>query len=102
MFIQQGDVLIKSTKGIKGNKLNHLTIAEGEATGHHHSVSCTTTELYQEQRCDILDRNFHVLVVSEPTTLNHQEHGTIEVAPGTYWVVRQREYDGEKERRVID
>ena len=31
--------------------------------------------------------------VVDPTTLTHEEHATIDLTPGTYKVLRQREYD---------
>ena len=37
------------------------------------------------------------------TTLDHQEHGSIVLAPGDYRVTRQREYQpGELPRQVAD
>jgi hypothetical protein len=90
---RQGDVLLtkidkdvdlSTAKPIKPRN-GRLILAEGEATGHHHSVDCQTAGLF-----DLTGKT--VLVVSEPTTLDHQEHGTIEIAPGQYWVTRQREY----------
>jgi hypothetical protein len=42
------------------------------------------------------------VVVEDVSQLTHQEHGTITVEPGTYEVVRQREWSDEEERRVRD
>lgn len=39
VMIQQGDVIVVRVLGIKGKKLNHLTLAKGEATGHHHTIT---------------------------------------------------------------
>lgn len=75
-------------------------VAYGEATGHHHVI---------EGECDVLENLFGFVVkVAEPNTakLVHigNEHETIEITPGIYWIPReaQVEYDGEEERRVCD
>ena len=98
--IRQGDVYLVRADGVKpeGKKVRpqngRLILAEGEATGHHHSVDAAV--------CDLFSGDKPVLVVREPTTLDHQEHGAIEVEPGTYWVVRQREYTPQAIVRVRD
>lgn len=94
---RQGDVLLISTdKAPEGKPVkaeNGLVIlARGEATGHHHSVPETMCTLFGND----------VLVVNEPTQISHQEHGAIEIAPGNYWVVRQRMYQRKKIVRVQD
>jgi hypothetical protein len=97
--VRQGDVLLipcdeRPTGTASEPKGGRVILAEGEATGHHHSVPATV--------CDLFDGARPVLVVREPATLTHQEHGAIEIAPGTYWVVRQREYTPAAIRRVMD
>lgn len=100
-MFRQGDVLLipcnVSMDGAKEIKPRNgrLILAEGEATGHHHSVDYQTAGLF-----DFSGKT--VMVVTEPTTLTHQEHGAIEVMPGQYWVVRQREYTPQAIRRVMD
>ena len=37
--IRQGDVISIPVKQAEGEKLNHLTLAEGEVTGHKHRIS---------------------------------------------------------------
>jgi hypothetical protein len=73
-----------------------VILAYGEVTGHHHSLSAETSTLYRVE-----DRGM-MLEVREPSILEHQEHGPINVAPGVYWVVRQREYTPGAVRRVFD
>jgi hypothetical protein len=99
--IRQGDVfLTKAPDGTQpeGKRIKarngRLILAEGESTGHHHSVASTA--------CNLFGGDKPVLVVREHTTLDHQEHGAIEIDPGTYWVVRQREYTPEAIRNVMD
>lgn len=99
--IRQGDVYLKPGEMPEGKckkikaKRGRLILAEGEATGHHHSVSADVAELF-----DFGGKM--ALVVREPATLDHQEHAPIEVQPGTYWVIRQREYSPQEIRRVAD
>jgi hypothetical protein len=102
MQVRQGDVYLTKVGKVdlaQARRIapvnGRLILAEGEATGHHHSVDCQTAGLF-----DLTGKT--VLVVDTPTVLTHQEHGAIEVAPGTYWVTRQREYSPESIRRVID
>lgn len=47
MFYQQGDVLLVPCENIYGKKLDHLTLMEGEATGHAHKVSNGLAELFE-------------------------------------------------------
>jgi hypothetical protein len=42
------------------------------------------------------------LEVVEPVALRHEEHAPIDLAPGVYQVIQQREYSPEEIRRVAD
>lgn len=103
MIIRQGDVFLKKVEKVAvkptGKKVEpqngRLILAFGEATGHHHSVPADVCEMYEDEKATML-------VVNAPTTLDHQEHATIEINPGVYWVVRQREWTDNDERRVMD
>ena len=100
-MIRQGDVLLtmcskfpskaKRIEPINGRNI----LAYGEVTGHNHSVDCAISELFS------IDGK-SVLVVNESTVIEHQEHAAIEVTPGTYWVVHQREYTPQEIVRVRD
>ena len=84
---RQGDVLLKQVTELpEGTRnINTTTIALGEATGHHHT--------FRNGQVQVLEANAILFaVVAEPSQLTHQEHDTITVPPGTYEVVRQREY----------
>ncbi len=94
--IRQGDVLLKSTDNIKGHKLPHLTLAEGEVTGHSHRISKGQAELYQKG--DIL----YLKVLSETATLTHEEHKAIPIPQGNWRVKIQREYEPKGWRYVSD
>lgn len=99
MKLQQGDVLIKKVDyKIKGKKLDHMTLAEGEATGHHHSIVSGLGQLI------MMDNIMHLQVFSETALLKHQEHNEIEIPKGDYRIEIVREYDHfeEEARRVAD
>lgn len=87
MLIQQGDVLIKSTNAVKGKKLNHLTLAQGEATGHHHTITKGDAELYEK------DGTLYLSVKSEEATLTHQEHNPVTIPKGDWEIGIVQEYD---------
>lgn len=98
MLIQQGDVLIKNAKEIKGKKLNHKTLAKGEATGHHHTITEGDVELYEHEGTLFLK------VKSDEATLTHQEHAAVVIPQGEYEIGIVREYDhfSEEAREVQD
>lgn len=97
---RQGDVLVevsdipKDAKRMK--REGRIVLAEGEATGHAHTMEADLVELY-ERKGTLYMRVF------EPAPLIHQEHAAITVAPGTYKVTRQREWsDAQEPRQVLD
>mgnify|MGYP001241837891 CR=1 FL=1 len=97
-YVQQGDVLVVRIAEIKGKKLNHKTLATGEATGHHHTITEGDAELYEQ------DGTMFLRVNSENATLTHQEHKPVILPKGDYEVGRVKEYDhfSEEARRVAD
>jgi hypothetical protein len=98
--LQQGDViLIKVNCDLRqGKKLNHLILAEGEATGHSHQIVSGIATLIAVGNKTIL----HVL--SDYAKLDHEEHKEINVPKGKWEVKKVREYDHFEEeiRQVID
>ena len=98
MLYQQGDVLLQVVSEIKGKKLNHLTLAKGEATGHHHTIAKGNAELYDHEGTLFLRVN------SEEAELTHQEHSTITIPKGDYKIGIVREYDhwAEEAKNVRD
>ena len=95
---QQGDVVLKRVSAIRGKKLNHLTLARGESTGHHHTITEGNAELYEE------NGTLFLRVLSEVAELTHQEHKTLEIPQGDYEIGIVREYNHftEEARRVQD
>lgn len=98
MLYQQGDVLIKAVKEVKGKKLDHLILAQGEATGHCHEIKKGNAELYEEGGV------LYLKVMDDEVKIQHQEHKEISIPKGDYFVRRVREYDhfAEEARNVRD
>jgi hypothetical protein len=89
-MFRQGDVLLLPVEAMPdGERLEpedgRLILARGEATGHHHSVAARDGALVEGAEGVYLR-------IMAPTPLEHQEHTAIWLQPGTYRVVRQREY----------
>lgn len=89
-----GRPAIKNTS--KGEK---AVLALGEVTGHSHQI-VDPGVVAHSMRPDGLAE---FLEVSIPAKVVHEEHSPIELPPGFYRVVHQREYDpAVHERPVID
>lgn len=84
---RQGDLLIKKVDALpKDVKARGGTVlAEGEATGHKHKL--TTGALFESPQGALF------FTLDAPAELVHEEHNTLTFEPGTYEVVRQREYN---------
>ncbi|HBB35812.1 MAG TPA: hypothetical protein DDZ80_06365 [Cyanobacteria bacterium UBA8803] len=94
--IRQGDVILQPIQQTQGKKLTHLTLAEGEVTGHSHRISNGEAELYEQ------DGTLYLRVLSETATLTHEEHKAIQIPQGNWMVRIQREYEPEGWRYVAD
>lgn len=98
--MRQGDVILLPVTHLEmatgSTPLPHLTLAEGEVTGHKHQISQGTAELYE--RNGIL----YLKILSETATLTHEEHQPIVIPQGDWTVRIQREYEPEGWRSVID
>ena len=93
----QGDVLLTPVPSLPEGavKVNTCTLAYGEVTGHHHTLT----------QGDVYTLNGKMWVVApDGTELQHQEHGVIVYPPGVYEVDIQVEVDPFTglERRVQD
>jgi hypothetical protein len=112
---RQGDVLLVPIedvpRGMRSVPLEHgrLVLAHGEVTGHAHAISAGRAELIgrTEDREKLVTAEqaveLYLLVHGdEPVQLVHEEHATIDVDPGRYRIVRQREYAPEANRLVAD
>lgn len=94
--IRQGDVILLPVQQTQGQKLPHLTLAEGEVTGHSHRISQGEAELYEK------DGTLYLRVVSKEATLIHEEHKAISIPQGSWTIRIQREYEPAGWRYVTD
>jgi hypothetical protein len=99
---RQGDVLFKEVKSVpvdgKVRRSGH--ILEGEATGHIHRV-----DQKQLGDADVLDCGaglFMTVTAEGGVSIVHEDHNTLVLPPGSYEIVRQREYSPEEIRNVAD
>ena len=100
---RQGDVWIEKvnhTISKDAKKLNRdagrIVLAYGEVTGHAHAIKSNNAELFEEA-----DGQWY-LSVNGVVTVEHEEHGAIELTTGTYLVGVQRQYTPQAIRRVED
>ncbi len=94
--LRQGDVILVPTDQLNGTKLSHLTLAEGEVTGHRHRISEGEAELYER------DGTLYLKVLSHTALLTHEEHKPISIPQGNWLIRIQREYEPEGWRYVAD
>jgi hypothetical protein len=96
-IIRQGDILLIPSKGlVPGTKLPHLTLAEGEVTGHRHQISGGDAELFEK------DGRLYLKVFSPTAILIHEEHAEVTIPKGNWEIRIQREYSPEGWRYVTD
>jgi len=102
---RQGDVLIVPIKAMPKNveavqrEKGKAVVAHGEATGHVHAVEDVRAALFSDPRTTEV---FMLVAGDAPVALEHEEHNPINVPPGTYQVLRQREYAPGAVRNVAD
>ena len=102
MQARQGDIYFEAISEIpadakKVKARGRYIIAEGEATGHHHSVAAMPDVEMLER-----DGTLYLRVAREDVKVEHQEHAPIDLPVGVYRVGRQREYHPEAIRQVAD
>lgn len=107
---QQGDVLCERIASIPeatkaklkpvGRSHRGFILAEGETTGHAHTIQ-DNIQLFEEKETGKL---FAENPNETPATITHEEHGPITLDKGIWEVSRVREYDAirELERTVRD
>lgn len=110
---RQGDVFLVKVDDLPAESTltevprdkGRVILAYGEVTGHAHAIRAKGATLYEGEN----DQRF--LRITDPTPLTHEEHGRIDIEPGDYRVVIQREYVDDvtsempsamRERRVVD
>lgn len=90
----QGDVLVVAVDAVPPAAVpvapegDRYILARGEATGHHHSIRIgPTVAMFRDDGGG--GGTFYVRAEA-PAMLEHQEHATIALPPGSYRVARQR------------
>jgi hypothetical protein len=93
-ILRQGDVMLVPTFSFHpiDEPLGHLTLAAGEATGHHHRISEGKAELHKT------DGVLYLRVLSPTALLTHEEHAQISVPKGDWQILIQREYSPQQKR----
>ncbi|MBE9117509.1 hypothetical protein IQ249_16540 [Lusitaniella coriacea LEGE 07157] len=94
--IRQGDVILKPISQVQGKKLSHLTLAEGEVTGHSHRISSGEAQLLEK------GDTLYLKVLSETALLVHEEHKPVTIPQGDWMVKIQREYEPQGWRYISD
>lgn len=104
---RQGDVLLVKVDyvpeivrhGVEPQHKYRVVLAFGETTGHAHAIYPEVEVIDGEKVAKPLPARLwdagaeRFLQVMEKTALRHEEHGAIDLEPGIYKVVQQREYD---------
>jgi hypothetical protein len=101
---RQGDVALvrvaklpPGTKRVKAKATRPIVLAEGEVTGHAHTMERVGVAEYSTPQTDT-----RYIVAEVEAWLRHQEHAPITVEPGVYEIRHQREYAPGEIRRVAD
>lgn len=101
---RQGDVLLVAVDTLPtavkpvGLDDRRVVLAYGEVTGHAHAMAGDRVRYFRE---DGSGRGFIQVHGGDAVALSHEEHDVIPVPPGTYEVVRQREYQPKALPRAI-
>lgn len=106
VMLRQGDVLLVPADAIPDDARvitrdnGRVVLAYGEVTGHAHAIA-------SHEATQLRDGDDRYLRLEAAATLAHEEHAPIEVPPGVYRIVIQREYvpapvPANAWRRVID
>lgn len=88
-IVRHGDILLRQIEKLPTELTEVKTnvVAEGEHTNHSHRLIGGEATIYK----DGLQMMF--VQVKEPTTIQHEEHKTLEIPKGDYQVIIENEYD---------
>lgn len=100
---RQGDILLQAIDTLPANlvhvpsKDGKLVLAEGEVTGHAHTIADTGCALFTvphdaQSETDGFGEATYLTVRRANSLLVHEEHSTLIIPKGFYRVIRQREY----------
>lgn len=107
----QGDVLVRKLDSLPDNSqsTNERTVAWGEVTGHHHTVT-GDVDAYRLPNgiAFVVEEGHEAYLVhsarNDPDPLIFEDHETLVMPPGIWFCPfdSQVEYDGATERRIAD
>ena len=104
-MFRQGDVLIVPISALPDNlelverEQGRVVLAHGEVTGHAHAIKDRHAALFRDPKLAAI---FMHVSGNFPVALEHEEHDTVNVPPGDYEIIRQREYSPQAIRYVAD
>ena len=94
---RHGDVVIKQAAiPAQANKVEHLILAEGEATGHNHAIVSGIAEHLR------WNEKIYLRVISDVAEIDHPEHGRRTLNRGEYEIDIQQEWKEDGWTKVID
>ncbi len=102
---RQGDVLIIPCDSIpagaceEGPENGRVVLARGEHTGHSHTMDAGRVRYFREDGTG--GGGYLRLDGDDPVDLTHEEHAPLAIPPGTYRVIRQREYQPKALPRIV-
>ena len=109
---RQGDVFLTPCPEVPADATvvprdsGRVILAYGEVTGHCHAMVEPDVALLEREvttPSGSKEKQMYLRVgAPKGSKLTHQEHSTVTVPPGTYTVVRQREYSRGEVRQVLD
>lgn len=99
MQYRHGDVMVERVDALPkaAERQQHLTLAEGELTGHRHRIAEAGAAVMYKDRAGLF-----LEVTAELASLVHEEHATIRLPQGVYRVWQQREYTPQRIVTVRD
>ncbi len=95
---RHGDLIIKPISKIPTEAIqqDNLRLAEGEATGHHHTV------VEGEAIHSRFNDKIYLKVLSKIAKIDHPEHGLRTLSRGEYEIDIQQEWEEDGWAKVID
>jgi hypothetical protein len=98
MNYRHGDVIILEIPAIptEAKKEKGLTLAYGEATGHHHTIVEGEGSIFR------YDEKMYLRITSKIAKIDHPEHGLKTLEKGDYEIDIQQEWKEDGWTKVID
>src|SRR5437899_5066162 len=101
---RQGDVFVVAVESIPDDatpeerEQGTIVLGDGKATGHKHQIESRDASSLRTKSGER-----YLRIRKHAVRLFHEEHSPVELPPGNYKIVRQREYEsGEWTRQVAD